>query len=78
MDGVLHFSENGVAVEEAYFTTTSLPAGLRLRGGKLNSNFGRINEQHHHYWDFGDMPLVYDAFLGMHGLSEMGVRNNFV
>ncbi len=78
MDGVLHFSENGVAVEEAYFTTTSLPAGLRLRGGKFNSNFGRINEQHHHYWDFGDMPLVYDAFLGMHGLSEMGVQLQWV
>ncbi|MEA3523522.1 MAG: hypothetical protein U9R50_11185 [Campylobacterota bacterium] len=78
MDGVFHFSEHGVAIEEAYFTTTSLPQGLRLRAGKFNSNFGRINEQHHHYWDFGEMPLVYDAFLGMHGINEIGVQLQYL
>ncbi len=78
MDGVFHISEGGIEVEEAYFTTTSLPLGLRLRGGKFNSNFGRLNEQHHHYWDFGDSPLVYDAFLGMHGLNEKGLQLQWV
>jgi hypothetical protein len=78
MDGVFHFSEEGVAIEEAYFTTTALPAGLRLRGGKMLSNFGRINMQHHHYWDFGDMPLVYQAFLGDHGINEKGVQLQWV
>ncbi|MEN8147782.1 MAG: hypothetical protein ABFR02_09210, partial [Campylobacterota bacterium] len=68
MDAVFHFSEHGVEIEEAYFTTSALPAGLRLRGGKLLSEFGRLNSQHHHYWDFGDMPLVYEAFLGSHGI----------
>lgn len=72
MDAVFHFSENGVEVEEAYFTSTALGNGLRARGGKLLSNFGYINAQHHHYWDFGDMPLVYEAFLGMHGIKELG------
>ena len=74
MDAVFHFSEHGVEVEEGYFTTSMLPAGLRLRGGKLLSNFGRLNAQHHHFWDFGDMPLVYEAFLGNHGINELGVQ----
>jgi hypothetical protein len=78
LDGVFHFSENGVEIEEAYFTTTALPAGLRLRGGKLLSNFGRLNAQHHHYWDFGDMPLVYQAFLGDHGINEKGLQLQWV
>jgi len=74
MDAVFHFSEHGVEIEEAYFTTTALPLGLRARGGKLLSNFGRLNAQHHHFWDFGDMPLVYEAFLGSHGINELGAQ----
>lgn len=74
MDSVLHFSDNGMEIEEAYFTSTALGNGLRARGGKLLSNFGYLNAQHHHYWDFGDMPLVYEAFLGMHGIKESGVQ----
>ncbi|WP_345969714.1 hypothetical protein WCX72_10420 [Sulfurimonas sp. HSL1-6] len=78
LDGTFHFSENGVEIEEAYFTSTALPYGLRLRGGKLLSNFGRLNSQHHHYWDFGDMPLIYQAFLGDHGINEKGVQLQWV
>ena len=74
MDAVFHFSEHGVEIEEAYFTSTALGNGLRARGGKFLSNFGYINSQHHHYWDFGDMPLVYEAFLGMHGINELGAQ----
>ncbi|MDY0196140.1 MAG: hypothetical protein RBR33_08790, partial [Sulfurovaceae bacterium] len=74
MDGVFHFSENGVEIEELYFTTTALGFGSRVKGGKFNSNFGYLNEQHHHYWDFADMPLVYESFLGMHGINEKGVQ----
>ncbi len=74
MDAIFHFTPDGVDIEEAYFTTSALPAGLRFRGGKLLSDFGRINSQHHHFWDFGDMPLVYEAFLGGHGINELGVQ----
>ena len=74
MDAVFHFSEHGVEIEEAYFTTTALGNGLRFRGGKMFSNFGYINSQHHHAWDFGDMPIVYEAFLGMHGINEIGAQ----
>jgi len=74
MDGVFHFSEDSVEIEELYFTTTALDNGLRIKGGKFNSNFGYLNEHHHHSWSFGDMPLVYEAFLGMHGINEKGLQ----
>jgi len=74
MDGVFHLSEHGFEIEEAYFTTTALGNGLRVKGGKFNSNFGYLNEQHHHTWDFADMPLVYESFLGMHGINEIGAQ----
>lgn len=74
MDGVFHFSENGVEIEELFFTSTALGNGLRAKGGKFNSNFGYLNEQHHHAWSFNDMPLVYEAFLGMHGINETGAQ----
>ncbi len=74
MEGVFHLSENGFEIEEAYFTSTALENGLRFKGGKFNSNFGYLNEQHHHVWDFADMPIVYESFLGMHGINEIGVQ----
>ncbi len=78
MDSVLHFSPEGVAIEEAYFTTTALGNGFRLRGGKLLSEFGRQNSQHHHFWDFGSMGLVNEAFLGNHGINEIGAQLQWV
>ena len=74
MEGVFHLSEEGFEIEEAYFTSTALEHGLRFKGGKFQSNFGYLNEQHHHVWDFADMPLVYESFLGMHGINEKGVQ----
>ena len=64
LDAVFHFSEEGVEIEEAYFTTTALDGGFRIRGGKFLSELGRMNPQHHHVWDFSDAPLVYTSFLG--------------
>jgi hypothetical protein len=74
----LHFSEEGVDIEEAYFTTKSLPAGLRLKGGKFKSDFGYLNQFHQHAWSFADAPLVYDGFLGSHGLQENGLQLQWV
>lgn len=74
VDGVFHFSENGVEIEEGYFTTTSLPYALRIKGGKFFSDFGRHNNSHHHAWSFADAPLVNQAFFGMHGLLEKGAQ----
>lgn len=56
--------EDTVAVEEAFFKTLSLPAGLSLKGGRFFSGVGYLNEAHAHAWDFVDQPLAYQAFLG--------------
>ncbi|HSQ69563.1 MAG TPA: hypothetical protein VLM41_05720 [Steroidobacteraceae bacterium] len=56
--------ENEIAVEEAYFRTLALPAGLMLKGGRFFSGLGYLNEIHAHAWDFIDQPLVYQAFYG--------------
>ncbi len=57
-------SENEVEVEEAFFHTLALPAGLTLKGGRFFSGFGYLNEIHAHAWDFVDQPLAYQAFFG--------------
>jgi hypothetical protein len=56
--------ENEVEVEEAYFQTLALPAGLTLKAGRLLSGIGYQNEIHQHAWDFQDAPLPYQAFFG--------------
>lgn len=71
---VLHAGEDGAAIEEAYANTRSLPYNTQLKFGKFLSGFGRLNGQHHHYWDFADQPLPYQAILGSHGLLEKGVQ----
>ncbi len=78
MLAAFHLSESGFEVEEAYFSTRMLPFGLQIRGGKLLSGFGRINEQHAHSWDFSDRPLIYSSFFGNEGLNEKGIRLTWV
>jgi len=64
----------GAEMETAEIETTCLPWGFKLRGGKFFSDFGYINAQHSHQWDFVDQPLIYQATLGAHGLNEKGVQ----
>lgn len=78
LNAIFHLSEAGFEIEEAYAVTRALPAGMGLKAGKFLSGFGRHNEQHHHAWAFGDAPLVYNAFLGDHGLNEKGVQLSYV
>lgn len=70
---VFQLSPEGFAIEEAFFSTRRLPAGLQVKGGKFLSHFGRINSQHDHYWDFATAPLVQAAFFGGN-LGELGAR----
>jgi hypothetical protein len=74
------FSEGGAEVEEAYFVTTSLPAGFQLKGGKFKSGFGRLNAFHPHAWDFVDAPLPYKLFFGGEGegLIEKGAQLTYL
>lgn len=71
---VIHAGEEGAALEEAYANTRSLPFNTQLKFGKFLSGFGRLNGQHHHYWDFADQPLIYQGVFGSHGLLEKGVQ----
>lgn len=72
--GLLHFFEGGVEIEEAFLATGNLPGGFGLKGGKFLSDFGYLNRQHHHEWDFSDLPLVYETFFGSHGINEIGAQ----
>jgi hypothetical protein len=72
-DVFISFTPDGVDVEEAYFTTLSLPGGVQLRAGKFFSPFGRQNQQHPHVWDFVDAPLASDRILAADVLSGTGV-----
>ncbi len=56
--------DNSLSIEEAFFQTTALGNGLRVKGGRFFSGIGYLNEQHAHTWDFFDAPLAYQAFLG--------------
>ncbi|HET9767109.1 MAG TPA: hypothetical protein VFS60_09685 [Thermoanaerobaculia bacterium] len=66
--------ETNVELEEAYATSTSLPAGLQLKAGQFFSEFGRLNPSHPHSWDFVDQPLVNGRFFGPDGLRSTGAR----
>ena len=71
-------SETGTELEEAYFVTTSLPAGIQIKGGKFRSGFGRFNAFHQHARNFVDPPLPYRAFLGDEGLIEKGIQVTYL
>ena len=63
----------GLGVETAYVQTSALGKGFNLKMGRFFSGLGYLNEQHAHYWDFVDQPLVYNTFwnkqLGEDGLQ---------
>jgi len=78
LTGIFHLSENGIEIEEGYFTTRQLPYGLQLKGGKFLSAFSRTNEQHSHVWDFANPPLVQKVFFGEEGFNEKGIQCTWV
>lgn len=63
-----------VELEEAFFTTRGLPAGLQVKGGQYFTEFGRHNPQHPHSWAFVDQPLVLSRLFGGDGLRSQGAR----
>jgi hypothetical protein len=75
---VIDLAPESAGLEEAYFTTRKLPYGLQLKAGKFLANFGRINEQHEHYWDFASRPLIATALFGEDGLNEIGAQVTWV
>lgn len=67
-------NDTAVELEEVYLTTTSLPWNLQAKGGQFFGEFGRINQQHPHAWDFVDQPLVIGRMFGPEGLRNPGAR----
>src|SRR6266498_2567372 len=63
-----------IEAEEAYLETMSLPLNLQVKAGQFFTEFGRLNPQHPHAWDFVDQPLVNGRFLGEDGLRSAGAR----
>jgi hypothetical protein len=78
MFAVIDLSPDGAGVEEAYFSTRKLPYGLQVKAGKFLASFGRVNEQHEHYWDFANRPLIATALFGEEGLNEIGAQATWV
>jgi len=75
---IFHLHPDAFEVDEAYATTTSLPEGLRVKAGKFRSSFGRINEKHHHAWNFDQQPIIYKALFGPENISDPGVQLQWV
>lgn len=61
-------------LEEAYFTTRNLPAGLQVKGGQYFTEFGRLNNRHPHTWAFADQPVIATRLLGDDGVRGPGMR----
>ncbi|MDP2343217.1 MAG: zinc-regulated TonB-dependent outer membrane receptor [Deltaproteobacteria bacterium] len=77
-DANIVFKTDGVEIEEAYATTTSLPFNLQVRGGQFLTHFGRINEQHPHAWSFLDQPLVMGKLFGGDNNRGLGVEASWL
>ncbi len=78
LNSIFHLSENSFEIEEVYVQSLRFPTGLQLKLGKFYSNFGRLNSQHSHEWQFIDAPLIYSAMFGDHNLLEKGVSLSYV
>ena len=63
-----------IEAEEAYLETMALPWNLQVKAGQYFTEFGRLNPQHPHAWDFVDQPLVNGRFFGADGLRNPGAR----
>jgi len=78
LKGVFHLTEDDFEIEEAYATTRALPYHLQAKIGKFKSDFGYLNNKHHHNYNFSDTPLIYQSLLGDHGITEIGAQLQYV
>jgi hypothetical protein len=63
----------GVSIEQAFLTTTSLPNQLEVRLGRFLAPFGKQNTTHRHDLHTIEYPYVIQRFLGDEGLKGTGV-----
>lgn len=68
----------GISIEQAYLTTTSLPYGLEVRLGRFLMPFGKLNTTHRHDLHTIEYPWVIQTFFGPEGLKGTGVYGSKV
>ncbi|HEX6839801.1 MAG TPA: hypothetical protein VF334_24665 [Polyangia bacterium] len=68
----------GLEVEEAFLTTTHLPANFQIKAGIFRAGLGRQNAQHLHLQDFTRRPEINAQFLGIDGLRAPGLEINWL
>ena len=68
----------GIAVEQAYLTTTRLPNQLEARIGRFLMPFGKQNTTHRHDLHTIEYPWVVQRFLGAEGLKGTGLQGSRV
>ncbi len=66
--------ESEFELEEVFARSSSLPYGLQLKAGQYFTEFGRINAQHPHAWDFIDQPIINSRVFGPDGMRAPGAR----
>ena len=71
--------ESQFELEEAFATSRMLPFGLHEQGlqvevGHFFTEFGRINPQHPHQWDWKDLPVINARLFGEDGMRGPGAR----
>lgn len=76
--GIDREGESFLEVEEAYLTSTALPANLQLRAGQFFTQFGRLNPQHPHAWTFVDQPLINGRMFGGDGMRGPGMQLSYL
>lgn len=64
----------GLSIEQAYLTTTSLPQQLQVRLGRFLMPFGKQNGTHRHDLHTIEFPYVLQRFLGPEGLKGTGLQ----
>jgi hypothetical protein len=65
--------EEGISIEQAFLTTSSLPAGLEARLGRYLIPFSKQNLTHRHDLHTVEYPHVIQRFLGPEGLKGTGI-----
>lgn len=72
-----HDGETELELEEAFIETVGLGSGITVRGGRMFSAVGYLNQQHQHAWDFVDAPLIYRGLWGRNYIDD-GLRVSWI
>jgi hypothetical protein len=72
MKATAHVSDEGVDIEEVYFTRFSAIAGANLDVGRFRQQFGVVNRWHEDALDQVQYPLALRRIFGDEGLNQTG------